>query len=159
MEKTLSSAWNALESVAAVLLFAMMAVTFVDVIGRYVIGRSVPGSTEIIQVLLVLSTVFAIPAVTWSRQHIAIGLFEKGSGGWIDRARQWGVAAISAVVFAALGVLLWTYAGESAANEDVIGYLRLPMAPMIYVMAVLCGLVAPVFLAAAVTTPALKETT
>jgi TRAP-type C4-dicarboxylate transport system permease small subunit len=149
MDKTVGRIVSGLESVSALLLFAMMALTFVDVIGRDGFGRSVPGSTEIIQVLLAVAIACALPAVTWQRQHIGIGLFEGRPLTTLERLRQALVALISAVTFAVLCGLLWRHAGETAVNRDVIGYLQLPVAPVVYALSIFCGVTAAVFVAIA----------
>lgn len=149
MERIIRRATGSLESLVAVLLFAMMAITFVDVAGRYVFHRSLPGSTEIIQMLLAAVVACALPSVTWRQEHISIGLFDNATPGPWERGRRVTVALASSVVFALLCWLLWGHAGESAVNGDVIGYLRLPVAPMIRVISILSGITALVFAALA----------
>lgn len=149
MDRWIGRATGWLESLVAVLLFAMMAITFVDVTGRYLFARPLPGSTEIIQVLLAVAVGCALPSVTWRQEHISIGLFDSASPGPWERGRRVVVALAGAVVFALLAALLWQHAGESAANEDVIGYLRLPVAPMVRAIAILSGATAFVFVALA----------
>lgn len=86
-----------------------------------------------------------MPAVTWRGEHLSIGLFDNVRPTALERARRAIVATVVAVAFGVLAVLLWRYGGETAHNGDVIGYLRLPVAPFVYALAVLClasGLVA-----------------
>lgn len=134
-----------LETIGALLLFAMMTVTFVDVVGRYIVGRPLTGSTEIIQVLLAMSVVCILPSITWRGEHISIGLFEAAAPTTVERTRRAAVGLLGALTFAALGWLLWWHAVEAGRNGDVIGYLRLPVAPMIHAMAALSGVTALVF--------------
>jgi TRAP-type C4-dicarboxylate transport system permease small subunit len=139
-----------LEAFGGLMLFLMMVITFLDVCGRYLAGRPFPGSTEIIQVLLALSVVTILPAITWHGMHISVGLFESGSAASrFERARRTAVAALGAMTFVALAWLLWGYAGQTATNRDVIGYLQLPVAPMVYAMAALSAVTASVFAAVA----------
>lgn len=134
-----------LEELGAVLLFAMMAVTFVDVFGRFLAGRPLAGSTEIVQMLLAVSTACLLPSVTWHQQHLGIGLFERARPTPLERVRRAVVGLVAAITFAVLAGLLWRHAGEARTNADVIGYLRLPVAPMIQAMSALCAVCAAVF--------------
>jgi TRAP-type C4-dicarboxylate transport system permease small subunit len=129
------AAW--LETVGAVCLFAMMAVTFIDVTGRSLFSRPLVGSTDLVQVLLALTAACTLPSVTWRNEHLSIGLFDGVALTPAERIRRMLVAAIGAVVFAAMSVLLWRYGGETARNGDVIGYLRIPVSPMVYAVSVL----------------------
>jgi TRAP-type C4-dicarboxylate transport system permease small subunit len=138
-----------LENAGAVLLFAMMAVTTLDVAGRYLVNRPLPGSTEIVQVLLALSVACVLPAVSLRGEHISIGLFDGASPTPAERVRRSFAASLGAVAIAACAVLLWRHAGDAATNRDVIGYLRLPVAPMVYAMAGLFAVTAVAFGAAA----------
>lgn len=131
-----TSGW--LETLGAIALFAMMAITFVDIAGRFVLHRPLAGSTDLVQVLLLLTAGCTLPAVTCRGEHLCIGLFDGARPTPLERARRAAVAAVLALTFAVLAVLLWRYAGETARNGDVIGYLRLPVAPFVYVLSVLC---------------------
>jgi TRAP-type C4-dicarboxylate transport system permease small subunit len=130
------SGW--LETLGAIALFAMMTVTFVDIVGRFVLHRPLAGSTDLVQVLLLLTAGCMLPAVTCRGEHLSIGLFDGARPTRLERARRAAVAAVVAVTFAALAVLLWGYAGDTSRNGDVIGYLRLPVAPFVYALSALC---------------------
>ncbi len=127
-----------LELLGAIALFAMMTITFLDVGGRYLLHRPLTGSTDLVQVLLLLTAGCTLPAVTWRGEHLSIGLFDGARPTALERARRALVASVVAVTFAALAYVLWTYAGDTARNGDVIGYLRLPVAPFVYTLSALC---------------------
>jgi len=131
-----ASGW--LETLGAIALFAMMTIIFVDIAGRFLLHRPLAGSNDLVQVLLLLTAGCTLPAVTCRGEHLSIGLFDGARPTPLERARRAMVALVLALVFAALAVLLWGYAGETAINGDVIGYLRLPVAPFVYVLSGLC---------------------
>jgi TRAP-type C4-dicarboxylate transport system permease small subunit len=137
------------DALVALLLFAMMLVTFLDVLGRYVMARPVPGSTEIIQYLLVLVVFLALPIVTWRDEHISISLVEGAFGQVVNRLRRAAVRALSGAVMLAVGWHMWGHAGMLARNRDVIGYLELPVAPGAYAVGVLTLITSLTFLVAA----------
>jgi TRAP-type C4-dicarboxylate transport system permease small subunit len=131
-----ASGW--LESLGAIALFAMMAITFADIAGRFLLHRPLAGSTDLVQVLLLLTAGCTLPAVTWRGEHLSIGLFDGARPTPLERARRAAVALVVALTFVALALLLWRYGGETARNQDVIGYLRLPVAPFVYALSGLC---------------------
>lgn len=66
---------KSLEFLTAILLFAMMLLTFIDVIGRYIFNSPVYGAAEIIQMLLAGVIFSALPLVTRRDSHISVELF------------------------------------------------------------------------------------
>ena len=49
--------------VAAIALFAMMALTFADVIGRKLLNASIPGSLEVTELLMLAVIFVALPLI------------------------------------------------------------------------------------------------
>ena len=89
--------------VALVLAF-MMALTVVDVTGRFVFNRPIPGSFEVMEFCLAIVVFSALPLVTWDRRHITVSLFDslfRGSG---DRLRQ-GVIQLASLL--GIGIVCW----------------------------------------------------
>lgn len=73
----------AFAATAALLLFAMMAMTFVDVLGRYLFNRPLGFAFEMTQIAMGAMVFCAIPSVTLRGQHVTAGLFENAfKGGW-----------------------------------------------------------------------------
>ena len=62
--------------IAAVALFAMMALTFVDVIGRYGFHHSIFGAAEMIEVLMIVSVFAGLAFITAKNEHITVTLME-----------------------------------------------------------------------------------
>ncbi|WP_158264433.1 TRAP transporter small permease [Nitratireductor sp. StC3] len=129
-------------------LLIMIAITVIDVIGRYVFHRSLPGAVELVSFLLAVAVSLSLPAVTLRRGHIMLTLFEGPPTSLRERIRMVVVSLVSAVVAGVLAVLMWRHATEAAEFEDVIGYLELPVAPIVYVFSLTSGAMAAIFLAA-----------
>ena len=62
---------TAVRWLVAAALFLMMAITVLDVIGRYLINRPFPGSAELIQYMMVAFIFLALPVVTLRNEHIS----------------------------------------------------------------------------------------
>jgi TRAP-type C4-dicarboxylate transport system permease small subunit len=65
-----------LEWIMGVIIFAMMMLTFVDVIGRYLLNKPVPGAAEFVSFLLAVSLFAGIAIVSGENRHIAVTLFQ-----------------------------------------------------------------------------------
>ena len=64
-------------AVTAVALFAMMLLTFVDVIGRKVVGNSLPGAVELTEIFMMLMIFFALPLASLGGEHIVFDLLDR----------------------------------------------------------------------------------
>lgn len=117
--------------ISGIALFLMMAITVIDVVGRYFAGRSLTGSNEMIRMALAVSVSSALPAVTRTGAHISLELLAGKDGQPLERLRRLFVSLTGTIVYAFLTWFLWQATMEAYEFSDVIGYLELPRAPMI----------------------------
>ena len=61
---------------AAAILFAMMLLTAVDVLGRYLFNRPVNGGFEVTEIMLATLIYCGLPLVSARREHIVIDTFD-----------------------------------------------------------------------------------
>jgi TRAP-type C4-dicarboxylate transport system permease small subunit len=121
-----------LGAIAATFLFAMMAVTAVDVAGRYLFNSPLQGGYEFTQ-LLMLSLVFAgLPTVTRRSEHVTVGLFNNAFKGPLRIARDAAIATIVAVAAAFLAWRLYLLGGRFSGFGDTTATANLPLAPFAY---------------------------
>jgi TRAP-type C4-dicarboxylate transport system permease small subunit len=121
-----------LGAIAATVLFAMMAVTAVDVTGRYLFNSPLQGGYEFTQ-LLMLSLVFAgLPTVTRRYDHVTVGLFNNAFKGPLRIARDASIAVIVAIAAAYLGWRLYLLGGRFSGFGDTTATARIPLAPFAY---------------------------
>jgi TRAP-type C4-dicarboxylate transport system permease small subunit len=116
----------------------MVALTFADVFARYLFAAPVRGSLEVIEFCMALVIFTALPLVTRHEGHVMVGLFASVGSPRLQRLRR---AACDGLSLLALGVLawrLWVYAGGSAESGTRTMVLRLPEAPLVHAMALLC---------------------
>lgn len=148
-----------LERLAGTALFAMLALTTADVVGRYLFRRPLPGVIELVQYAMVLVVFAALPMVTFRGQHISVGLLDGKLHGRVRRLQQVLVGATCAVVLAALAWTLYDVAGSMREQGDVIGYLRLPTFLAAYLMSAMSLLTAGICLLAALRPPVAADHT
>lgn len=139
----LTLAWKirrAIETVMALFLLAMVALTFADVIGRRLVGKPIYGSNDITEHLMALVVFAGLPLVTAASAHLTIDILDKLVGKpWM----AWWRALTSALVVVVLGVMAWLFAkhGLNAARiSEVSQALRVPRGPLYFFMAVSCAL-------------------
>lgn len=127
-------------------LFAIMALTFVDVGGRKLLAASVPGSLELTELLMVMVIFAGLPLVSLAGEHIVFDSLDP----WLPRAakrvQQAVVDALCAGALLGLAWLMWEKAGQMASYGDTTAQLKLSLPPYVYAMSVLCAVAAVVHL-------------
>ena len=69
-----------LELVSSAVLFMLMALTCVDVVGRYLFNSPLHGGTELTEIGLAVMVFAAMPVVTWRGGHIVVDLLDRFLG-------------------------------------------------------------------------------
>lgn len=131
---------------AAAALFAIMWLTLVDVGGRKLLSASVPGSLELTELLMVVVIFAGLPLVSLHGEHIVFDSLDRVLPPAWRRAQGIAVDLLCAAALTGLAVLLWQKGGEIAAYGDTSAQLKIPQAPFVYGMAVLCAVTALVHL-------------
>ncbi|HEX6722306.1 MAG TPA: TRAP transporter small permease [Burkholderiaceae bacterium] len=131
-------------SLAAVALFAIMILTLVDVSGRKALSESVPGSLEMTELLMVVVIFAGLPLVSLAGEHVVFDSLDPWLPKWLRRAQGLLVDLVCAAALLGLAWLMWAKAGEMAGYGETTAQLKLPKAPFVYGMSVLCALTAVV---------------
>lgn len=130
-----ASASALLDGVAGAIALGLMAMTVVDVLGRYLLNAPLSGAYELTQYGLALVVFAALPQVTAAGEHVAVDLFEKALPAWVRRslAFVWAVIIAGALLF-----LAWrlTFLAERLGRYgDSTPTLKIPLAPLAWIMA------------------------
>lgn len=132
------------EGASSIVLFALMAMTCVDVIGRELFGAPLDGATELTQLMLGVLVFAILPSVCIREEHVSVDLLDL----WYpDRLVPLRQAILNAVMAAALGIVawrVWIIGSREAEYGDATEFLEIELAPITYFIAVLsaCGAVA-----------------
>jgi TRAP-type C4-dicarboxylate transport system permease small subunit len=132
---------------SGIALFAIMALTFFDVLGRKLASNSIPGSLEMTELLMVVVIFGALPLVSRRGEHVEFDSLDPYLPAWVRRAQWVLVHLLCAVVLLALAWLMWRTGGQFAETGETTAQLQIRKAPFIYGMGVLCGLTGLVHLA------------
>lgn len=136
-------AWKirqSVETVMALFLLAMVALTFADVIGRRIVGKPIYGANDITEHLMALVVFAGLPLVTAAGAHLTIDLADKlVSKPWM----AWWRLLIGLGVAGVLGLISWLFIkhGLNASTiSEVSQALRVPRAPLYFFMALSAAL-------------------
>lgn len=143
-----------LGALCGIVLFIMMALTCVDVVGRYLLNRPVPGGLEMIEILVAATVFAALPLVTLREGHVTVDLLDAVSPDWLLRVQHVLANLVAAGVCGALAWQLWIRAGRMLGYGDTTAVLRIPLYPLTYSMSLLVGLSALVYFIHALRKPA-----
>ena len=128
----------ALKLLVAILLFGMAALTFVDVVGRYIFSAPIPGTFETIGLLMGLVTFSALPLVTRAESHITVDLFDSFIKGKFRKIQQLLILIGCAIVIGFFSErLISTAIDENNANY-VTEYFGISRAPLLIILSILC---------------------
>ena len=133
-------------AIAATALFAIMALTLVDVGGRKLISTSVPGSLELTELLMVAVIFAGLPLVSLRGEHVVFDSLDPLLEAGVRRAQGFVVDLLCAAALAGMAWLMWVKAGNMMDYGDTSAQLNVPQGPFVYVMSVLCAVTALVHL-------------
>lgn len=93
--------------IAAVVVFVLMALTAVDVGGRYVLNAPVPGASFLAAALMGVMIFVALPLVTVRDEQLRAGLLDHLFKGAAKRFKERLVFVVSFLTLCALTYVLW----------------------------------------------------
>ena len=117
------------EGASALVLFALMAMTCIDVIGRELFGTPLDGATELTQLMLGVIVFAILPSVCLREEHVSVDLLDLWYPERLVPLRQ---AVLNAVMAVALGFVawrVWIIAGLTADYGDATEFLEIRAGP------------------------------
>ena len=120
---------------ASIILLAMMLLTTVDVVARYVFNRPLRGAFEITELLLLVLIFAGLPLVSFTNEHAVMDFIDRLLGRRTLRGLQGVVDLTSAGLMFVLAWLVWRKADRIWAYQDATDVLRILYGPFVYFMA------------------------
>jgi len=127
---------------ASALLLLMMALTFVDVVARYLFNRPIRGAFEITELVLLVLIFAGLPLVSHGDEHVTMDFIDRMLP---PRAVAMLIRAVHAIVAALFFFLTWQMlikANRIAGYGDTTDVLRILVGPFVYFMAAMIFLTA-----------------
>ena len=132
--------------VASAILLAMMFLTVVDVVARYVFSRPLRGAFEVTELMLLVLIFAGLPLVSFPDEHAVMDFVDRVLGPRSQRRLERSVQLVSAAFMFLLMWLVWLKAGRIWAYRDATDVLRIVYGPFVYFMAVTLGLAGAIHL-------------
>lgn len=129
-------------TVAALSLFAMMVLTFADVIGRKFLDNSLPGAVELTEIFMVLMIYFALPLASIASEHIVFDLLDRVLPAALLRWQKTLSHGLTAVVFFGAAWVVMQRAARSMEYGDMTATLEISLWPVHYMVAVMLSVTA-----------------
>lgn len=124
---------------AALVMFTMMMVTFVDVVGRG-FDHPVPGGFEITEFLLASLIFLGLPLVTAEGGHVEVDLLDSVIPNWFKSFQRVLIGLVNIGAIGLLSYLMWQFAFRTYKYNDTTAVLEIPYAGLTFLMAVCCTL-------------------
>jgi TRAP-type C4-dicarboxylate transport system permease small subunit len=125
---------------ASAILMAMMLLTFVDVVARYVFNRPIRGGFEVTELLLLVLIFAGLPLVSHADEHVTMDFVDRLMRG---RARVWLDRVVHLLVAALMLFMAWQVtikAGRISSYGDATDVLRIVYGPFVYFSAAMIAL-------------------
>ena len=114
-------------ALAGLTLFSMMAMTFIDVLGRYLFSAPLGFAFEMTQIGMAVLVFAALPSVTLRGTHVTVGLFETFFRGRVRLIRDVIWHLVIAACFAGAAWKLAPLAARFLRYGDRSSVLHIPM--------------------------------
>jgi TRAP-type C4-dicarboxylate transport system permease small subunit len=131
---------------SATALFAIMALTLVDVVARKLLSGSVPGSLEVTELLLVVVIFAGLPLVSLHGEHVVFDSLDPLLSRSVRRVQGLVIDLLCAGGLIVIGWVMWTKAGQMLEYGDKTQQLGLTLGWFVYLMSVLIFITAAVHL-------------
>jgi TRAP-type C4-dicarboxylate transport system permease small subunit len=125
---------------ASSILAAMMLLTAVDVVARYVFNRPVRGAFEVTELMLLVLIFAGLPLVSLADEHALMDFVDRLLGPRGQRVLEGAVHLVCAATMFLLAWQVWLKADKIWAYRDATDVLRIVYGPFVYFMAVMIGL-------------------
>jgi TRAP-type C4-dicarboxylate transport system permease small subunit len=115
-----------LDGISSIVLLLLMALTCIDVAGRYLFNNSINGAFELTQIGLAVMVFAQMPLITWRGSHVVVDLLDNLLGNRIVKALGIFSVLIISTSFYFLAVRIYELAERSLRRGEVSEYLQIP---------------------------------
>jgi TRAP-type transport system small permease protein len=129
-----------LGAAASTILMAMMLLTVVDVVARYVFNRPLAGAFEVTELMLLVLIFAGLPLVSFSDEHAVMDFIDRLFGRRGQDRVQRVVQLLNSAFMFLLMWLVWRKADRIWAYRDSTDVLRIVYGPFVYFMALTLAL-------------------
>jgi len=121
---------------ASLILLCLIAITCVDVVGRYFFDAPLKGAFEVTEVMVAALVFAALPLTTERREHVEVDLLTFAFSPAINRVLSAFAGIFSSALLATFAWRLFVHAGLAAHDGATTNALLIPLAPFGYLAGV-----------------------
>ncbi|MEO5698360.1 MAG: TRAP transporter small permease, partial [Burkholderiaceae bacterium] len=129
-------------TVAALALFAMMALTFGDVIGRKFFDHSLTGAVELTEIFMTMMIYFALPLASLAGEHIVFDLLDSKLPARLLQWQRTLSHGLTALIMLGASWVVSQRAARTLEYGDVTATLGIRLGPFHYLVAAMLALTA-----------------
>ncbi len=126
-----------LEVVSASVLFFLMALTCVDVLGRYLFNSPLHGGTEMTEIGLAVMVFAAMPVITWRGGHIVVDLLDRFLGSKVVKVLSLFAALVMSSSLYFLALRIFELGERSIRRGVVTEFLAMPTGYIVQYIAIM----------------------
>lgn len=120
---------------AAFALFALMLMTFTDVVLRSTLNSPISAATELTRLFMAIIVFSSLPVITWRNGHIVVDLLDPFFKGRAAQVRDLLVDALAGVVIFWPAIRVFELAERAKQYGDTTEYLHIPQFYIAYFIA------------------------
>jgi len=125
---------------ASAILFAMMLLTFVDVVARYLFNFPLRGGFEVTELMLLVLIFAGLPLVSHADEHVTMDFIDRVLTPRATAVVVRAVHLLCAAVMFFLAWQVWLKARTIGGYGDTTDVIKIPISPFVYFMAAMIGL-------------------
>lgn len=122
--------------VSGLILLALIGLTFVDVVLRYIFSAPFLGAKDLLQMGMILVISLAFPFTWRIGGHIVVDLIPDYGIEALTNLRDLIVRLIGIAIFALLAWRAWVRAGDAALFHEATNMIEVPFQPFFWVLAI-----------------------
>ena len=130
------------DGLSAFVLFALMVMTCIDVFGREVLNAPLDGATELTQLMMGVIVFAVLPVVSLREEHVTVDLLDKWFPRRLAPPRQVILNLLASVTMAVVCWRVWVIGAFQVDYGDTTEFLRIPLGPVSYFIAIMSGITA-----------------
>ena len=146
--RTKAGVWNLFNNflhrlfgpLVSIALFFMMALTFADVIMRYLFNSPIVGAIELTEFSMAIVIFLGVVLLTSQEGHVTVDLLDSFIPEKIKSIQKVVINLINLAVMAVISWRLWLKAESAADYGDRTEYLFIPLAPLMQFMSIMTGI-------------------
>lgn len=130
------------DGLSALVLFALMVMTCIDVFGREMLNAPLNGATELTQLMMGVIVFAVLPVVSLREEHITVDLLDRWFPRRLAPSRQVILNLMAGIMMAVVCWRVWIIGQFQTEYGDGTEFLQIPLGPISYFISILSGITA-----------------